>query len=346
MKKMAKFAIAALLAASALCTWASDTGKILAARAKAGTPIKLGQWHAGFTEVKKYAENNGLPLLAIWSNGEDCSHCKKLERCMAQGVFTTWMKESGVVFYFGCNEDKSSDDKYGGTAYNWCWKNQSLTFFPFVRFYWKAKKGTVLADGTVLTSDKVLIDTAIVGDKFDNYQDKEAGAKYAVNYAKKIFKQYVYDPNPTPAYTGGEFGFADAPNARLQVSAPGDARTLAVPLMRTNSAAVATIYTNKVVAVYPDSETAKLLQTSVSNTSVTTNDVIWAAGQDSATLELPIPALSADDVGKQITLFILGGTTNLEAVATNHVDYVGEIENSPANPTWLGKKTVDTLNWG
>ncbi len=66
MKKMAKFAIAALLAASALCTWASDTGKILAARAKAGTPIKLGQWHAGFTEVKNYAVNNGLALLAIW----------------------------------------------------------------------------------------------------------------------------------------------------------------------------------------------------------------------------------------------------------------------------------------
>ena len=132
MKKMAKFAIAALLAASALCTWASDTGKILAARAKAGTPIKLGQWHAGFTEVKEYADKNGLPLLAIWSNGEDCSHCKKLERCMAQSIFTTWMKESGVVFYFGCNEDKTTDDKYGGTGYTWCWKKESLALFPFV----------------------------------------------------------------------------------------------------------------------------------------------------------------------------------------------------------------------
>ena len=346
MKKTVKFVIAAVLAASALGAWASDTGKILAARAKAGAPIKLGQWHAGFTEVKNYAVNNGLPLLAIWSNGEDCSHCKKLERCMAQGVFTTWMKESGVVFYFGCNEDKSSDDKYGGTAYNWCWKNQSLTFFPFVRFYWKAKKGTVLADGTVLTKDTLLVDTAITGDKFDNFKDKADGAKYAVSYAKKIFKQYAYDPNPAPAYTGGEFGFADAPNARLQVSAPGAARTLSVYLTRTNSAAAATAYTNKVVAVYPDSAAAQLLQLSVSNTSVTTNDVIWAAGQSKATLELDIPELNNGDIGKQITLFILGGTTNLETVATNHIDYVGEIENSPSNPTWVGKKTVDTLGWG
>lgn len=334
MKKMAKFAIVAVIAASTLGAWASDTGKILAARAKAGTPIKLGQWHAGFTEVKNYAVNNGLPLLAIWSNGEECSHCKKLERCMAQGVFTTWMKESGVVFYFGCNEDKSADDKIYGTAHNWCWKNQSLGFYPFVRFYWKAKKGTVLADGTVLTSDKVLVDKAITGDKFDNYKDKAEGAKNAVNKAKSILKQYVYDPNPTPAYTGGEFGFADAPNARLQVSAPGDARTLAVPLTRTNSAAAATIYTNKVVAVYP------------APAQVTTNDVVWASGQDKAMLELDIPALAAGDAGKQITLLLLGGTTNLEAIATNHVDYVGEIENSPANPTWIGKKTVDTLKWG
>ena len=169
----------------------SATSTILAQRDKAGTPITLGRWHAGFTEVKNYAVNNGLPLLAIWTNGEECSHCKKLERCLAQSVFKGWMKDSGIVFYFGCNEDKSSDDKYGGKGYKWCWKNESLNLFPFVRFYWKAKKGTVLADGSIVDADKVLIDKAIIGDKFDDYKDKADGAKYAVSYAKKIYKQYV-----------------------------------------------------------------------------------------------------------------------------------------------------------
>ena len=169
----------------------SATSTILAQRDKAGTPINLGKWHAGFTEVKNYAVNNGLPLLAIWSNGEECSHCKKLERCLNQTTFKNWMKDSGIVFYFGCNVDKSSDDKYGGKGYTWCWKSQSLNLFPFVRFYWKAKKGTKLADGTTLAADKVVIDKAVIGDKFDNYKDKADGAKYAVSYAKKIYKQYI-----------------------------------------------------------------------------------------------------------------------------------------------------------
>lgn len=169
----------------------SATSTILAQRDKAGTPVTLGRWHAGFTEVKNYAVNNGLPLLAIWSNGEECSHCKKLERCLAQSVFKDWMKDSGIVFYFGCNEDKSADDKYGGKGYKWCWKNESLNLFPFVRFYWKAKKGTKLADGTVLTADKVFVDKAVTGDTFDNWKDKADGAKYAVSYAKKIYKQYM-----------------------------------------------------------------------------------------------------------------------------------------------------------
>ena len=182
----------------------SATSTILAQRDKAGTPITLGRWHAGFTEVKKYADSKGLPLLAIWSNGEECSHCKKLERCLAQSVFKDWMKDSGIVFYFGCNEDKSSDDKYGGKGYKWCWKNESLNLFPFVRFYWKAKKGTVLADGKVVAEDKVLIDKAVTGDTFDNWKDKADGAKYAVSYAKKIYKQYV------PACPDCEPGGGDA----------------------------------------------------------------------------------------------------------------------------------------
>jgi hypothetical protein len=169
----------------------SATSTVLAARDKAGTPINLGKWHAGFTEVKKFADANGLPLMAVWSNGELCSHCTKFERCISQAVFKDWMKDSGVVFYFACNEDKSADDKTNGKGYNWCWKNQSLNMYPFVRFYWKAKKGTVLSDGTVVDADKVIIDKAVIGDTLDKRQDKAEGAKNCVAYAKKVFKPYV-----------------------------------------------------------------------------------------------------------------------------------------------------------
>lgn len=170
---------------------AGDTANILAIRDKAGTPVVTGQWHAGFTEVKNYADANGLPLIAVWSNGDKCSHCRKLERCVYQPVFREWMKDSGIVFYFGCSSDSSQDDKYGGNAYMWCWHNKSLKLFPFVKFYWNAKKGTRLADGSVLPTDRVLVEEAIIGDQFDNSKDNADGAQYAINYAKKVFAQYV-----------------------------------------------------------------------------------------------------------------------------------------------------------
>ena len=170
---------------------ASVTTKFLKDRAKSGEPIVLGQWHAGFTEVKKYAETNGLPLMAVWSNGDNCSHCTKLESCMMEKVFKDWMKDSGVVFYFGCDKDTSADDKLNGKGYTWCWKNQSLNMYPFVRFYWKAKQGTVLADGTQLAEDTVVVDKAVIGDTLDKRVKGEEGAKNCVNYAKKMFKQYI-----------------------------------------------------------------------------------------------------------------------------------------------------------
>lgn len=170
---------------------ATTTEKLLDLRAARGTTVKTGEWHAGFTAVRNYAETKGLPLIAVWSNGENCSHCIKLEKNFLNATFKNWMTNSGVVFYFGCCEDKAFEDGYGGTAYAWCWKNESLGIFPFVRFYWKAKKGTRLSDGTVLASDKVVVDKAITGDQFDNWLNPPEGAEYAVKKAKSILSQYV-----------------------------------------------------------------------------------------------------------------------------------------------------------
>ena len=60
-----------------------------------------------------------------------------------------------------------------------------------MKFYWNAKKGTRLADGSVLPTDRVLVEEAIFGDQFDNNKDNADGAQYAINYAKKVFAQYV-----------------------------------------------------------------------------------------------------------------------------------------------------------
>lgn len=297
--------------------------QILKARAAADEPIVLGEWHAGFSKVKSYADKHGLPLLAIWSNGgNECSHCEKLESCLVTSTFKTWMKDSGIIFYFGCRADKSQDDKFEGNGFHWC-RDNTITAFPFVRFYWKAKKGTRLADGTVLASDKLVVDSAIMGDKFDNYKKGTDGAKACVKKAKSMFKQYVY--STTPDYCGGEFPFVDAPNARLQAEVGMTSGDMLVPVARTNSLVNVHGYTNQFVAVGIDS-------------SSVTNTIEWKAGDSLVNMTVSLPKLDKDAVGKQITLYLLD--SNGSSVATNHIDIVGKMENSPLNPYWIGERTI------
>ena len=42
---------------------ASITKTFLKQRAAAGDPVKAGQWHAGFSKVKKYAEEQNIPFI-------------------------------------------------------------------------------------------------------------------------------------------------------------------------------------------------------------------------------------------------------------------------------------------
>ena len=141
-----------------------------------------GKWSSGFTATKNYADSNGIPLVAIWSNGEDCSHCENLETALMKSTFKNWMASSGCVFYFGCNHDTSADDKYGGKGYTWCWKNESLSMFPFVRVWWKGHS----------------VDSAMTGDTLRNWKAEDDGAKAAVSKLKNLLKNFT----PTTSGSG------------------------------------------------------------------------------------------------------------------------------------------------
>ena len=118
---------------------------------RVSTPT-IGKWSSKFSAVKKFAINNNIPLIAIWSNGDACGHCLTLEKALMRKTFRTWMASSNFVFYFGCCTDTSKDDKYEGIGFNWCRKN-NLKQYPFVRVYWKNGK----------------VDTAMTGDTLLNY---------------------------------------------------------------------------------------------------------------------------------------------------------------------------------
>jgi len=137
----------------------------------AAESIGTGTWYSGFERVKAYAEAARVPFVAVWSNGDLCSLCKKLEANMMTGVFRDWMKGSGCAFWFGYSGDKAVEDKKTGKA--WA-KDGTLTTFPFMRFYWN--------DGAVT------VNKAESGKWWNGGKVGEAGAVNVINHMEELLK--------------------------------------------------------------------------------------------------------------------------------------------------------------
>jgi uncharacterized repeat protein (TIGR02543 family) len=157
---------------------AGATATLLKTRTAASKAVKPGVWHASFSKAKSYATEHGVPLIAVWSNGDACGHCVIFESACNSSYFKKWMKSSGCVFYFTYSGESAG--KVGGTVFHWCRKNKN-TSYPFVRIYWP--KGGV--------------DVATVGDTVDGVQSGTAGGKKAVSYFKKKLKKFFSSTTST-----------------------------------------------------------------------------------------------------------------------------------------------------
>lgn len=129
---------------------ASITTTFLKTRVSKPTP---GKWSSGFSACKKYAIDNGIPFIAVWSNGDKCGHCTLFEEAVMNKKFTTWMTTNKCIFWFGYYGDTSKDDKFEGTGFTWV-RNGKLTQYPFVRVYWKPGKVDTYKSGGEWTGDK------------------------------------------------------------------------------------------------------------------------------------------------------------------------------------------------
>ena len=367
-----KFSLAIALAALAGMVEASITDDLLAVRRARTKSVKMGVWHADLVKAKAYAEANGMPLIAVWSNGDDCSHCQVFEQMVMSPVFTEWMKTSGYAFYFGVRNDgivnppESQQEGYHGTSFYWCRKKEGSSDpnasrnWPYVRIYWKKTPehgGRVKVDmfetGAALDGEYDAIPMPASRNCTDNPKKfvvkgddgtYNPSARYFINKltnsSNGILKDYVYDP--TPPYRGGEFGVPDvksAPLAGLQLERGGTPERALVPLTRTNSTVQAYAATNTLVATYP-SGYEKIYQ------------VNWSAGDKAFEVSIAPKTNEWDGVSKYISLELYEGGTNGEGkasgkvVATNWIEIVDKVENSPKNPLWIGAKTADKLGWG
>lgn len=142
----------------------NSTEEVMKSRIPSAQAVKPGKWCEDFAKAKSYAEKNKMPFMAVWSNGEQCSHCKKFNKCILDATFTKWQTTSGIVFWIGFGEDAVKANRHGGEGYKFA-KNGKLTTFPFVRLYWPAGK----------------LDVAKSGDEWDGAASGAKGADAIIN---------------------------------------------------------------------------------------------------------------------------------------------------------------------
>ena len=155
----------------------ASTKELLKLRAGVKDPIKMGQWHAKFSDVKKFADAQNIPLIGVWTNGDACSYCVKLEKCFLDPKFIAWMKNVKCAFWLGTSSDTNADDKYSGTGFKWV-RNGTLTTYPFVRVAFKAGK----------------IDTNASGNTVDGKKNPPEGVDKVIAWFEKALEGYLPKP--------------------------------------------------------------------------------------------------------------------------------------------------------
>ena len=193
---------------------AGETATLLKTRLSSSQAATTGRWMANFSKAKSYATNQGVPLVAVWSNGDACGHCVTFESACNSSYFKTWMKSSGCVFFF--THSGESQGTVGGSIFHWCRKNTN-TSYPFVRIYWPAGG----------------VDVATVGDKLDDKKGKTDGGKKVAAFIKSKCSKFFSKPAVVKPYTvkfdpnGGTGNMADkAAKVGVAFTLPANAFTL------------------------------------------------------------------------------------------------------------------------
>lgn len=311
MKLVQLFVLALAAGFSSFSVLGGQTATLTSQRSAATAAVTPGKWHAGWKKCKAYAEKHGVPMIAVWSNGDSCGHCVGFESSVNSSYFKKWMKTSGIVFMFAYSGDPG-DGKVGSDFFHWCRKNTN-TAYPFVRIYWPKGK----------------VDVATIGDKVDGNKDGTTGGKKAVAFFKGKLSKFkpnpTPSPTPTPGYKGGTIEMEDTETDRLEAEI-GTTGQVTIPLMR-DEAVASVAASNRVVAVYPDGK-------------VVTNVVEWAKDETEKGLVIDIPStLTTPDA--KIGLVVLDDAGKVVG-KTNHVTMVEQQASSPTNPLWLN----ETIDWG
>ena len=272
--------------------------------------LKTGQWYHGLSRVRDYAEEKGIPLVAVYS-GSACSYCETFEKSLQETVFANWLKTGkGQDYLFCFTWTKDSDGSESGAVRTWC-KNGKKIAYPHVRLYWKP----------LASSGKQGVDQSVWGDDLDG--SKVDGKAVAAEFEKAFA---AYSP-----YAYGGARFVNGASASDRLEARSDTTFVDVPLMRPVEQA------GKAA-----SETLSVRFPGVAKS--VEYPLAWEAGQGDQTVRVDLrPAGFVFEAGKSIVLTL---STKGETSPEVQIALVDEPANSPKNPLWIGTRTADKLKAG
>ncbi len=305
-------------------------------RAQEGMKLELGKWYTNFEVCKKYADDNGIPLLAVWSN-HGCVHCWYTDVVFVQPEFVAWQKthDAGKIIccYMAGGDDNIDQtnskviDELGSNAYNWMWHKGGTTInsYPFVVLWWKKEGVNRRMDG----------DTFCKGSASSALNFTEATIPTRVvnveNMLSTVFAKWkAQDP-----YSGGTTTIEETEGNRLEA----DAGTTEVSFELTRSEDASAIATNNIVSLIgPDGVEAEEVV------------VEWGAGETSKTVTVDVTKVTFTEGGQQAKVVVKDADGTPQG--TNSITYVEE-ENSAYNPLWIGERrasatrdALPVLDWG
>lgn len=305
--------------------------------ATAGMQLEPGKWYTNFAVCKKFADDNGMPLLAVWGN-HGCVHCWYTESCFTKDAFKAWLKENNagqvILCFMAGGMGKDFPDQDGSSAYNWMWKGggRTLSQFPFVVMWWRKQNVNVRLTGeefcAKISDPSDPNNPSKIRAAIDTLSNTDATIPARIANMTARLEAAFAGWTPAGQYAGGLFTGTETEGNRLEA----EAGTTNVTFMLVRDEAAAKVATNHLLTVTgPDG-------------AVTTNTVVWTAGEAEQALALDLagfPTFDAD--GETLTLAVLdaGG----EVQDTRTVTFVVR-ENAADNPLWIGERTAETLAFG
>ncbi|MCL1921847.1 MAG: thioredoxin family protein [Kiritimatiellaeota bacterium] len=152
--------------------------------------VEPGEWCTDYNAARKYAEDNGIPILVVWGR-RTCSYCKGFDNnALSQNAFIQWRQQKKIVLLYAKEEDGTTD---ASRILSWARSGRdsdtgqtipSLTNIPIVLLYWK-KGGTVK------------VEKRFVGRK----GDLPVGGATILDQLMGTLEKYIgdYSPDPFPA---------------------------------------------------------------------------------------------------------------------------------------------------